>query len=84
MKRSLVAVFATGAVTLALTGPAAAAESPASCAGLASSSVAGQPGARAEIQFGAFAEAENLGITSGALQSEFARFHDGSAEVCFG
>jgi hypothetical protein len=83
MKRSLVAVYATAALTLGLAGTAAA-DSPASCAGLASSSVAGQPGARAAIQFGAFAEAENLGITSGALQAEFARFHDGSAEVCFG
>jgi hypothetical protein len=72
------------ALMLGLSGPALAANPQASCAGLVSSSVAGDAGARAEIQFGAFAEAEELGITVGALQAEFARFHDRSAEVCLG
>ena len=83
MKRSLVLAVATVGMALATSGAASGASSQASCAGLASSSVAGQPGARAQIQFDAFAEAASHGITSGALQAEFAHFHDGSAEVCF-
>ena len=84
MKRSLLAAVAALALVLGFGGPAFAADEHASCAGLASSSVAGEPGARAAIQFGAFEDAEAHGITVGALQAEFARFHDGSAEVCFG
>jgi hypothetical protein len=84
MKRSLLALFATLAVSLGLSRPASAANPHASCSGLAASSLAGQPGARAEVIRGAFAEAEELGITFGALNSEFSRFHDGSAEACLG
>jgi len=86
MKRVLLAASTALALVLGSSGPASAADANfhASCAGHASSSVAGQAGARAEIQFGAFEDAAEHGITVGALQSEFARFHDGSAEVCFG
>jgi hypothetical protein len=45
MNRSLVAVSATLALGLGLSGPASAADPRASCEGLAASSFAGQPGA---------------------------------------
>jgi hypothetical protein len=84
MKRSLVALFAALAVSLGLlSGPASAADPQASCQGLAASSLAGQPGARAADVRDAFGEAADLGITPGALISEFSRSHLGSAEACF-
>ena len=82
MKRSLLALFAALAVSLGFSGPASAASPEASCSGLAASNLAGQPGARAEVIRGAAAEAEEHGITLGALNSEFSRFHDRSAEAC--
>lgn len=84
MKRSLLALFAALGILLGLSGPASAADPHASCSGLAASSLAGQPGARAVVIHNAFAEAEEHGITFGALNSEFSRFHDGSAEACLG
>jgi hypothetical protein len=84
MKRSLLALFVALTVSLGLSAPASAANPHASCSGLAASSLAGQPGARALVIHNAFAEAEEHGITFGALNSEFSRFHDGSAEACLG
>jgi hypothetical protein len=78
------ALFAALAVSVGLSGPASAADPHASCSGLAASSLAGQSGARAEVIRNAQAEAEEHGITFGALNSEFSRFHDGSAEACLG
>jgi hypothetical protein len=83
MKRFLLAVFATLAVSLGFSGPASAADPHASCQGLAASSLAGQPGAFAEERRDAFGEAAQFGITPGALTSEFARNHAGSLEACF-
>jgi hypothetical protein len=84
MKRSLLAAFATLALVLGLSGPASGAAPPASCSGLVASSNAGQPGARAANIHDAFDDAAGLGVTFGALNSEFSRFHDGSADVCLG
>jgi len=83
MKRSLVVVSATLALGLGSTGPVSAADPHASCQGLAASSLAGQPGAFAQERQDAFGEAQERGITPGALTSEFARSHGGSLEACF-
>jgi hypothetical protein len=83
MKRSVLAVSVTLALGLGLSGPASAASSPASCQGLAASSLAGQSGAMAQERQDAFAEAQDQGITPGALTSEFARSHGGSLDACF-
>lgn len=83
MKRALVVVSATLAVGLGLSGPASAADPHASCQGLAASSFAGQPGAFAQERQDAFAQAQELGITPGAVTSEFARSHRGSLDACF-
>jgi hypothetical protein len=84
MKRSLLAVLATLALVLGVSGPASAAAPPASCQGLAASSLAGQAGARADVVQGVFEEAGGPGATAGFLFSDFSRFHDGSAEACLG
>ena len=83
MKRTMLAVFATLALVLGMSGPASAAGPPASCQGLAASSLAGQPGAFAAERQDAFAEAAQLGITPGALTSRFARAHADTLEDCF-
>jgi hypothetical protein len=83
MKRALVVVSATLAVGLGLSGSASAADPDASCQGLAASSFAGQPGAFAQERQDAFAQAQELGITPGAVTSEFARSHPGSLDACF-
>ena len=83
MTRSLLAVSAALAMSLALVGPASAADPPASCQGLAASSLAGQPGAFAQERRDAFGEAAELGISPGALTSAFARSHEASLEQCF-
>lgn len=83
MNRALLAVFATLALALGLSAPAsvASADLHASCAGKVGSSLAGHPGARAEVQRGTFAAAaaytEELGyrVPPGALQSDFSQFH---------
>ena len=84
MKRPLLAVFATIALAVGLSGPASGASPAASCQALVSSSFAGQPGARAAEQRDAFAEAAEFGITPGAVISEFSQSHSGSLEACFG
>jgi hypothetical protein len=86
MKRSLLAVSATVALTLGLSPAASAATAnpPASCAGVVGASVAGQPGARAEIAHGFVAEAHSDGgHTPGDLQSEWSRLHQ-PLEGCLG
>jgi hypothetical protein len=83
MRRSFVAVSATLALGLGLSGPASAAGTKASCQGLAASSFAGQPGARASDVFDGADEAAQLGITAGALRSQFAQNHLGTAEACW-
>jgi len=77
------AAVATLVLSLGLVGPASAATTDphASCAGKVGAWLAGESGARAERQFGAFADAaaytEELGyrVPPGALQSDFSQFH---------
>lgn len=81
MRRRLVAmVIATGALGIGLGAPASAtdANEHASCAGLAGASRAGQPGAEAEVVHGVLASE----FPPGLVFSDFASFHDGSAEAC--
>ena len=78
MRRSLLAGSATLALALGLSpaGSAATANPPASCAGVVSASIAGQPGARAEIAHGFVAEAHSGDAhTPGSLQSEWSQLH---------
>jgi hypothetical protein len=78
MERASLALCAvlTFALGLIPAGSAAAADPPASCAGVVSGSVAGQPGVRADIAHGFIAEAHSEGAhTPGGLQSEWARQH---------
>jgi len=78
MRRSLLAVFATLALALGLVpaGSAAGADPPASCAGVVGTSIAGQPGARAEIAHGFLAEAQSEGVhPPGFFQSEWSQQH---------
>jgi hypothetical protein len=82
MKRLFLALVATVALALALSAPASASSPASSCSGLVASSVAGTPGARAEIQFDVFQTANEDGKTPGAVASEFSRDHLGSAGVC--
>ena len=84
MKRSLLAVSATLLLALGLSGPASAADPRASCGGLTSSSLAGQPGAKAADVSDAFGEAADRGIPVGGVISEFSHSHLGSAEACWG
>jgi hypothetical protein len=83
MNRSLVAVSATLALALGLSGPASAADPHASCQALVNSGFAGQPGARAAELQDAFGEAAERGVPVGAVLSEFSRVHGGSIEGCF-
>ena len=83
MKRILVAVFATLALALGLSGPASAADPHASCQALVSSSFAGEPGGRALELQDAFEEAAESGVPVGAVLSKFSRLHGGSIEGCF-
>jgi hypothetical protein len=77
------AVLATLVLSLGLVAPASAATADphAGCAGKVGAWLADDPGARAERQFGAFADAaaytEELGyrVPPGALQSEFSSYH---------
>jgi hypothetical protein len=81
-RHALVAILGAAALSLGLSAPASAASPQASCSGLAASSVAGQAGARAEIQRDIFETANDDGVTPGAVVSEFSHDHLGSAEVC--
>jgi hypothetical protein len=82
MKRILLAVLATLALALGLSGPASAANPAASCQGLAASSLAGQPTAMAGERADARAEAAANNTTPGAITSEFAQSHLGSVGLC--
>jgi hypothetical protein len=69
--------LATAVVSLALVAPASAAtaDSHASCSGAVYSTLTGQPGARADINFyGTFPDAAAYGVPPGALQSESSQF----------
>jgi hypothetical protein len=83
MKRSALPISAALALGLGLSGPASAADPHAGCQGLAASSFAGQSGAMAQERQDAFDEAQERGITPGALTSEFTRSHPGSLDACF-
>jgi hypothetical protein len=85
MKRSSLTVFATMALALGLSAPASAATADphASCAGLVGPYYAGQaPGTHAEVTLGVVAEFLNAEVAPGANFSDFASFHDQTAEVC--
>jgi len=84
MNRVLFAGIATLALVVGVGGPAsAAAGPPASCQALALSSLAGDAGAVAQERRDALAQAEEFGLTPGAVTSEFARSHDASLDACF-
>ena len=71
------AALATAAMSLALIAPAsaAAADTHASCSGWVYSTLTGQAGARADINFyGTFPDAAAYGLPPGALQSESSRY----------
>jgi hypothetical protein len=82
MRRLVVVVMTTGAIGVVLSGPAIGAEADghASCAGLAAASRAGQAGAQAEVVTSLVASEHPPGLTF----SDFASFHDGTAEACLG
>jgi len=83
MKRSLLVLIATLALVLGLSASAsAAANPPASCQGLTASSFAGQPGGEREDRFDGLHEAEELGITPGALFSGFSQLHEENVDAC--
>jgi len=70
--------LAATVLSLALAAPASAATADphASCAGTVYASIAGQPGARADIQFlYVFPDAAAYGVPPGVLQSGFSRYH---------
>ena len=84
MKRSLLVVLATLALALGLSSAASAATaSPdASCAGRVGASLAGQPGARAEVAHGFVTEAQSEGVhPPGFFQSEWSQL-DQPMEGC--
>ena len=83
-ERTMLAGLAAFALVTSFGAPASAASPPASCQGLAASSLAGQPGAFAQERRDAFGQAAELGITPGAVTSEFAQSHEGTLEACFG
>ena len=83
MKRALITICCAFTLTVGLGGSAWAASPTASCQGLAASSLAGEPGAFADERRDAFAQAAELGITPGALTSQFARSHAGELDSCF-
>ena len=84
MKRSLLAASATLTLALGLSAPASAATAnpQASCAGLAGASRAGEPEAQARVVLTVVGEAMTEGHTPGAVFSDFARSHEGTAEIC--
>jgi hypothetical protein len=84
MKRSLLVVLATLVLALGLSSAASAATaSPdASCAGTVGASLAGQPGARAEVAHGFVTEAQSEGVhPPGFFQSEWSQL-DQPLEGC--
>jgi hypothetical protein len=83
LKRSLLALSATLALALGLSGSASAAANPvASCSGLVGSSFAGEPGGEASDRFDGLDEAAELGLTPGGLFSDFSQQHSGDVDTC--
>jgi hypothetical protein len=81
MRRSAIVVIATVAMGLGVSGPASAADADehASCAGLAGASRAGEPGAEAQVVHDVIASEFPPGLVN---FSDFASFHEGTAEAC--
>ena len=81
VKKTSIVVLAALALGLGLAAPASAAvaDPHASCAGLAGASRAGDAGAQAEVVKSVLAEAFPPGLEN---FSDFASFHDGTAEAC--
>jgi hypothetical protein len=82
MKRLSVLIALSFALAGFTSNAASAANPAASCSGLAASSRAGDPGAQAEVVNFVLAEAAFEGFPPGANFSDFASFHQGSAEAC--
>jgi hypothetical protein len=84
MKGRLLTVVAASALAAAASGAASAASPRASCVGIGSSSLAGEPGARAAVQADVDGFAASLGLPNrGAVYSANAHEHEGSVEACF-
>ena len=81
MRRIACIALLTAAFGVGLTGPASAADANdhASCAGLAGASRAGDPGAEAQVVQSVIASEFPPGLVN---FSDFASFHEGSAEAC--
>lgn len=85
MKRFLLAALLAVAVGAGASSAASAANPNASCVGIGSSSLAGEPGARAAVQAQVDAFAAEIGARNrGAVYSSNAHQHLGSVEACFG
>lgn len=85
MKRSFLVLPATLALAFGVSAPASAATADphASCAGLVGPYYAGQgPLTHADVTLGVVAEFHSAGIPPGANFSDFASFHQATAEVC--
>jgi hypothetical protein len=83
MRRFLIAGAATVVLSLGFSTPALAGSNPvSSCSGLAASSIAGQPRAEAEVQFGVQGDAADEGVAPGIVESDFSKLHLGSSESC--
>ena len=83
MKRSLLAAVAAPALVLGFSGPAFGADEHASCAGLVGPYYAAQgPGTHADVTLSVVADFRSAGMPPGENFSDFASFHDGSAENC--
>ena len=84
MKGRLLTIVLVLAIAAGASGAALAASPRASCLGIGSSSLAGEPGARAAIQAEVDAFAVSLGLPNrGAVYSVTARQHLGSVQACF-
>jgi hypothetical protein len=81
IRRISVVALAMAGLGFGLAAPASAADADphASCAGLAAASRAGTPGAEADVVQGVIAEEFPPGLVN---FSDFASFHDGTAEAC--
>jgi hypothetical protein len=81
MRRIACIAFLTAALGVGLSGPASAADANehASCAGLAGASRAGDPGAEAQVVQGVIASEFPPGLVN---FSDFASFHDETADAC--
>jgi len=85
MKRLFLAACATLALASSAPASAATANPHASCAGLVGPYYAGQgPGTHADVTLGVVAEFQSAGMPPGANFSDFASFHDATAEGCLG